>query len=116
MIPTNEDFMIFQGNTKKITFGTTGIPDINDVNSIDWYVVTSNNQDEIVLEKNYPEDISYVVEGDIIHISLIIDEADTLNLEPRKYIHELKIRDTDAGTNYTSTISRGEIRLVKSIN
>ena len=119
MTPTNEDFRMFQGNTKKVIFETTGIASIAEINNIDWYVVFSNNQDKVVLEKNYPEDISIEVDSadSSIHlISFIIDELDTANLEPRKYIHELKLKDTDTGTDYTSTISRGDFRLIKSIN
>lgn len=119
MTPTNENFKIFQGNTKKVTFETTGIANISEINNIDWYVVFSNKQEEVVLEKNYPEDIDIQVDSEdsSIHlISFIIDELDTANLEPRKYIHELKLKDTDTGTDYTATISRGKLRLVKSIN
>ena len=120
MTPTNEDFRMFQGNTKKVIFETTGIADIAEIDNIDWYVVFSNNQDEVILEKNYPEDISIeetTIDEESVHlISFVLIEADTADLEPRKYIHELKLKDTDTGTDYTSTISRGDFRLVKSIN
>lgn len=117
MTPTDEDFRMFQGNTKKIIFETSGIDNVSEVDSIEWTVVASNNQDTPLIQKTFPLDISYTedTETGIVYIEVLIDSTDTIDLEPRKYIHELKLSDTDGTDPYLTTISRGELRLVKSI-
>lgn len=117
MTPTDEDFRMFQGNTKKVVFETTGIDNVAEIDGIEWIVVASNDQSNSLITKTYPDDISFTedTETGLVYIELYIETEDTINLEPRKYIHELELSDTDSTKPYITTISRGELRLVKSI-
>ncbi len=115
MTPTNEDFKMFIGNTKRLRFALIGLKDMSEVDSIVWKVVPSNNQSEEVIRKEYPTDIDIKVDGDIHLITLVLEPIDTADLEPRKYIHELLIQDTDSTVDFYSTASRGSLRLIKSI-
>lgn len=120
MIPTNEDFQIYQGNTKRVTFKTTGITDINKVDKIEWYVVYDINDDDVILQKTYPNggiDIQVDSEDSSIHnISFVLTESDTLDLEPREYEYELKLQDSDVNEDFISTISRGIFTIKDSVN
>jgi len=119
MIPTSEDFEVYQGNSKRIVFKTSGINDLSKIDEIHWYVVYNINEDDVILQKSYPGEINIEVDKEdssIYNIFFMLNENDTLNLEPRKYDHELKLEDTDLNEAFVSTISRGEFVVKDSVN
>jgi hypothetical protein len=105
----NQNFQLFCGEDKLITVDMTGY-DLATVSSLTWKLALSPYavNEDILLTKVQSSGIA--VSGTSIEIT--IDAADTIDIKPDLYYHELKLVEADGKIKVAMT---GNVVLRKSI-
>mgnify|MGYP000241039313 FL=1 len=111
MTAKNQDFEMYEGDSKKLVFDTSGV-DIADITEVSWSATDNSNKDAKLITKSLTGGGITTDETEST-ITVTLDSADTEDLSTRGLVHELEIEDT-AGNKNTAAV--GHMKLIRDIN